>query len=308
MPPSRRGGGEPSPSAAIASLRGPGSSAGAGPSRLPGRGSSSPPSACGRHSHPRLRARLSGPAPPAAGQGRGRGAAAPPRGGGTRSPPPPPACRRRCGDWVPGCCWQRLPTGPVPGMSGGGSRRRAGPSWHSTFSRFFSRSPPGDGAANRYAGHGGAAVPPARPGDTGEHGGRGAERDPGRVATLLGGGAAGGSERSPRGAAVPGRLLGQRRGGGESGELRSGLGARLTAAAGPAARAGLGQRCRAGTAAAGRRGGGARGLPGRCSEHPRPRQARRSPVEPPGSSAPRGQRPVARVAAPSSETESRAGR
>ncbi|XP_062479993.1 very large A-kinase anchor protein isoform X2 [Pezoporus occidentalis] len=32
-------------------------------------------------------------------------------------------------------------------MSGGGSRRRAGPSWHSTFSRFFTRSPPGEAAA-----------------------------------------------------------------------------------------------------------------------------------------------------------------
>ncbi|XP_055559243.1 very large A-kinase anchor protein [Falco cherrug] len=32
-------------------------------------------------------------------------------------------------------------------MSGGGSRRRAGPSWHSTFSRFFSRSTPGEGTA-----------------------------------------------------------------------------------------------------------------------------------------------------------------
>ncbi|KAM6284728.1 very large A-kinase anchor protein isoform 2-T3 [Spheniscus humboldti] len=32
-------------------------------------------------------------------------------------------------------------------MSGGGSRRRAGPSWHSTFSRFFVKSPPGEGAA-----------------------------------------------------------------------------------------------------------------------------------------------------------------
>ncbi|XP_068000741.1 very large A-kinase anchor protein isoform X2 [Melanerpes formicivorus] len=30
-------------------------------------------------------------------------------------------------------------------MSGGGSRRQSGPSWHSTFSRFFSRSPPGEG-------------------------------------------------------------------------------------------------------------------------------------------------------------------
>ncbi|KAM6417059.1 very large A-kinase anchor protein [Pluvialis apricaria] len=38
-------------------------------------------------------------------------------------------------------------------MSGGGSRRRAGPSWHSTFSRFFVRSPPGEGtAAERPAG------------------------------------------------------------------------------------------------------------------------------------------------------------
>ncbi|XP_074022485.1 very large A-kinase anchor protein [Numenius arquata] len=37
-------------------------------------------------------------------------------------------------------------------MSGGGSRRRAGPSWHSTFSRFFGRSPPGEGAAGRPAG------------------------------------------------------------------------------------------------------------------------------------------------------------
>ncbi|XP_054045194.1 very large A-kinase anchor protein [Rissa tridactyla] len=36
-------------------------------------------------------------------------------------------------------------------MSGGGSRRRAGPSWHSTFSRFFGRSPPGEGAAGRPA-------------------------------------------------------------------------------------------------------------------------------------------------------------
>ncbi|KAK2528293.1 hypothetical protein Q9966_009947 [Columba livia] len=32
-------------------------------------------------------------------------------------------------------------------MSGGGSRRRAGPSWHSTFSRFFVRSSPGEVAA-----------------------------------------------------------------------------------------------------------------------------------------------------------------
>ncbi|XP_074713138.1 very large A-kinase anchor protein isoform X2 [Strix uralensis] len=32
-------------------------------------------------------------------------------------------------------------------MSGGGSRRRAGSSWHSTFSRFFVRSPPSEGAA-----------------------------------------------------------------------------------------------------------------------------------------------------------------
>ncbi|XP_068281105.1 very large A-kinase anchor protein isoform X2 [Nyctibius grandis] len=32
-------------------------------------------------------------------------------------------------------------------MSGGGSRRRAGPSWHSPFSRFFARSPPGEGTA-----------------------------------------------------------------------------------------------------------------------------------------------------------------
>ncbi|XP_051464887.1 very large A-kinase anchor protein isoform X2 [Apus apus] len=32
-------------------------------------------------------------------------------------------------------------------MSGGGSRRRASSSWHSTFSRFFARSPPGEGAA-----------------------------------------------------------------------------------------------------------------------------------------------------------------
>ncbi|XP_074959348.1 very large A-kinase anchor protein isoform X1 [Phalacrocorax aristotelis] len=32
-------------------------------------------------------------------------------------------------------------------MSGGGSRRRAGPSWHSTISRFFVRSTPGEGTA-----------------------------------------------------------------------------------------------------------------------------------------------------------------
>ncbi|KAM6093937.1 very large A-kinase anchor protein isoform 2-T2 [Chlamydotis macqueenii] len=32
-------------------------------------------------------------------------------------------------------------------MSGGGSRRRAGPSWHSTFTRFFARSTSGEGAA-----------------------------------------------------------------------------------------------------------------------------------------------------------------
>ncbi|XP_029876751.1 very large A-kinase anchor protein isoform X2 [Aquila chrysaetos chrysaetos] len=37
-------------------------------------------------------------------------------------------------------------------MSGGGSRRRAGTSWHSTFSRFFLRSTPGEGAAARPAG------------------------------------------------------------------------------------------------------------------------------------------------------------
>lgn len=42
---------------------------------------------------------------------------------------------------------------PVPAtMSGGSSRQRARPSWHSTFSRFFTRSPPGEAAAgaNRY--------------------------------------------------------------------------------------------------------------------------------------------------------------
>ncbi|XP_053825813.1 very large A-kinase anchor protein [Vidua macroura] len=43
-------------------------------------------------------------------------------------------------------------------MSGGGSRRRAGPSWHSTFSRFFSRSPPGDGAANSSENKGSEAI------------------------------------------------------------------------------------------------------------------------------------------------------
>eukprot|EP00075_Anas_platyrhynchos_P021260 XP_027310513.1 very large A-kinase anchor protein-like [Anas platyrhynchos] len=32
-------------------------------------------------------------------------------------------------------------------MSGGGSRRRAGPSWHGAFSRFFARSPPRQEAA-----------------------------------------------------------------------------------------------------------------------------------------------------------------
>ncbi|KAM6099770.1 very large A-kinase anchor protein [Theristicus caerulescens] len=39
-------------------------------------------------------------------------------------------------------------------MSGGGSRRRAGPSWHSTFSRFFVRSPPrrGGGGAGAAGG------------------------------------------------------------------------------------------------------------------------------------------------------------
>ncbi|XP_074890142.1 very large A-kinase anchor protein [Buteo buteo] len=37
-------------------------------------------------------------------------------------------------------------------MSGGGSRRRAGTSWHSTFSRFFLRSTPGEGAPARPAG------------------------------------------------------------------------------------------------------------------------------------------------------------
>ncbi|XP_039569080.1 very large A-kinase anchor protein [Passer montanus] len=43
-------------------------------------------------------------------------------------------------------------------MSGGGSRRRAGSSWHSTFSRFFSRSPPGEGAANSSENKGSAAI------------------------------------------------------------------------------------------------------------------------------------------------------
>nr|XP_054509077.1 very large A-kinase anchor protein [Agelaius phoeniceus] len=43
-------------------------------------------------------------------------------------------------------------------MSGGGSRRRAGPSWHSTFSRFFSRSPPGEGAANSSENKGSTAI------------------------------------------------------------------------------------------------------------------------------------------------------
>ncbi|XP_021405849.2 very large A-kinase anchor protein [Lonchura striata] len=43
-------------------------------------------------------------------------------------------------------------------MSGGGSRRRAGPSWHSTFSRFFSRSPPGGGAANSSENKGSEAI------------------------------------------------------------------------------------------------------------------------------------------------------
>ncbi|XP_063275479.1 very large A-kinase anchor protein [Prinia subflava] len=43
-------------------------------------------------------------------------------------------------------------------MSGGGSRRRAGPSWHSTFSRFFSRSAPGEGAANSSENKGNEAI------------------------------------------------------------------------------------------------------------------------------------------------------
>ncbi|XP_059728043.1 very large A-kinase anchor protein isoform X3 [Haemorhous mexicanus] len=43
-------------------------------------------------------------------------------------------------------------------MSGGGSRRRAGPSWHSTFSRFFSRSPPGEGSANSSGNKGSTAI------------------------------------------------------------------------------------------------------------------------------------------------------
>ncbi|XP_058686492.1 very large A-kinase anchor protein [Poecile atricapillus] len=43
-------------------------------------------------------------------------------------------------------------------MSGGGSRRRAGPSWHSTFSRFFSRSPAGEGAANSSENKGSEAI------------------------------------------------------------------------------------------------------------------------------------------------------
>ncbi|XP_027554177.1 very large A-kinase anchor protein [Neopelma chrysocephalum] len=43
-------------------------------------------------------------------------------------------------------------------MSGGGSRRRAGPSWHSTFSRFFSRSPPGEGAASSSENKGSEAI------------------------------------------------------------------------------------------------------------------------------------------------------
>ncbi|XP_014128938.2 very large A-kinase anchor protein isoform X1 [Zonotrichia albicollis] len=43
-------------------------------------------------------------------------------------------------------------------MSGGDSRRRAGPSWHSTFTRFFSRSPPGEGAPNSSENKGSAAI------------------------------------------------------------------------------------------------------------------------------------------------------
>lgn len=80
--------------------------------------------------------------PPPRGLGAGRLLAAPPVPSASR-----PARRRR-----------------LAAMSGGGSRRRAGTSWHSTFSRFFVRSTPGEGAparpagANRYVGHRTGAV------------------------------------------------------------------------------------------------------------------------------------------------------
>lgn len=158
---------------------------------------------------------------------------------------------------------------PVPGMSGGGSRRRAGPSWHSTFSRFFSRSPAGEGAASRYGGTG-AARSHLRARGTAGH--SRAERGPGPCCDTGVWRAAGGSERSPRGA----------RGGsgnsGVSGALRSGL----TAAAG-AAKGGLSW-------------GSAAGL---LLDAGAPCELHRAPPAPPGSAEPLwGGLGAARPAAP----------
>lgn len=67
----------------------------------------------------------------------------PRRGGGRRGPPPAAAAGTR---WRAGAGGDSRPL-PGPAMSGGGSRRRAGPSWPSAFSRFFARSPPRQEAA-----------------------------------------------------------------------------------------------------------------------------------------------------------------